>query len=261
MKLNKKGVTLVELIVSFALIAVSVIYFFQTLYTVKKIYTKVRTETKEIVDKNYVIRLLDKYIDNNAYQFSLINYNNFIDTYGISDICDQIVKSEQTAYYKYDCRKSGNTKFSLIKSKNVSVSSVGEKAACDASGCWPSKGFLNLDFGGFNSITQKRGILVFQSVRRGANTSYEINLPSVSANVQVNYSVATDGCGITNNTIVTFLDNSNNVINTCSETTNLTTWQNRSCIGSNVKKININVKHGDEAVHCTAYTSIDSVSY
>ena len=38
-KLNKKGVTLIELIVSFAIVGVAIIYFFQTLYTVKNIYT------------------------------------------------------------------------------------------------------------------------------------------------------------------------------------------------------------------------------
>ena len=49
-KINNKGVTLVELIVSFALVGVAIIYFFQTLYTVKKVYADARLET------NYYIR-------------------------------------------------------------------------------------------------------------------------------------------------------------------------------------------------------------
>ena len=39
-KLNNKGVTLIELIVSFMLVAVAIIYFYQTLYTDKKLYTE-----------------------------------------------------------------------------------------------------------------------------------------------------------------------------------------------------------------------------
>ncbi len=62
-KLNKKGVTLVELIVSFAIVGVAIIYFFQTLYTVKTIYTTSEEETKEYVVKNYGLRLVDAYIE------------------------------------------------------------------------------------------------------------------------------------------------------------------------------------------------------
>lgn len=62
-KLNNKGVTLVELIVSFALVAVAVVYFFQTLYTVKSLYSKSTTETSEFVIKDYGLRLADAYID------------------------------------------------------------------------------------------------------------------------------------------------------------------------------------------------------
>ena len=46
--LNNKGVTLIELIVSFALVSVAIIYFYQTLYTVKKLYSESQKETKEL---------------------------------------------------------------------------------------------------------------------------------------------------------------------------------------------------------------------
>ncbi|HIU40130.1 MAG TPA: type II secretion system protein [Candidatus Aphodocola excrementigallinarum] len=59
-KLNKKGVTLIELIVSFAIVGVAIIYFFQTLYTVKTIYTTSEEETKEYVVKDYGLRLVDE---------------------------------------------------------------------------------------------------------------------------------------------------------------------------------------------------------
>lgn len=61
-KLNDKGVTLVELIVSFMLVAVAIIYFYQTLYTVKKLYTESQKETNEFVKFNYAFRIADAYI-------------------------------------------------------------------------------------------------------------------------------------------------------------------------------------------------------
>lgn len=56
-KLNNKGVTLVELIVSFALVGVAIIYFFQTLYTVKKVYADARNETNDYIRKDYTLRI------------------------------------------------------------------------------------------------------------------------------------------------------------------------------------------------------------
>lgn len=58
-KMNNKGVTLIELIVSFAIVAVAIIYFFQTLYTVKKVYTSARNETQMFIDKDYALRIID----------------------------------------------------------------------------------------------------------------------------------------------------------------------------------------------------------
>lgn len=58
--LNNKGVTLVELIVSFALVATAIIYFYQTLYTVKKLYSQSQKETKEFVNVNYAYRIIDE---------------------------------------------------------------------------------------------------------------------------------------------------------------------------------------------------------
>ena len=57
MKINKKGITLVELIVSFTLVSVAVIYFYQTLYTVKKIYVDARDHTNSFVEKSYKFKL------------------------------------------------------------------------------------------------------------------------------------------------------------------------------------------------------------
>ena len=62
-KLNNKGVTLVELIVSFALVGVAIIYFFQTLYTVKKVYADARNETNNYINRDYTLRILSTYLD------------------------------------------------------------------------------------------------------------------------------------------------------------------------------------------------------
>ena len=59
-KINKKGVTLAELVVSFALVSVAVIYFYQTLSTVSELYATSRTETQEFVDKTYALRIADE---------------------------------------------------------------------------------------------------------------------------------------------------------------------------------------------------------
>ena len=77
LKLNKKGVTLIELIVSFALVATAVIYFYQTLSTVYDLYVTSRKETQEYVDKDYAIRIVDAYVDKN------IGESNF----NVNEIC------------------------------------------------------------------------------------------------------------------------------------------------------------------------------
>ena len=83
-KLNKKGVTLIELIVSFALVSVAVGYFYQTLFTVKKLYSKSQKETQEFVDKTYALRIVDACIDK----------NNDYDSSTIKNTCDSVLTSK-----------------------------------------------------------------------------------------------------------------------------------------------------------------------
>lgn len=73
-KLNNKGVTLVELIVSFALVGVAIIYFFQTLYTVKKVYADARFETNDYIRKDYTLRIAKANIEKGK---SLCNKNEY----------------------------------------------------------------------------------------------------------------------------------------------------------------------------------------
>lgn len=78
--LNDKGITLAELIVSIALVAVAAVYFYQTLYTVNKLYKKSNDEVDEYVDENYYTRMLEAYYEyvtsgDNFFKIS-INSNN-----------------------------------------------------------------------------------------------------------------------------------------------------------------------------------------
>ena len=97
MKLNQKGVTLVELIVSFALVAVAIVYFYQTLYTVKNLYSKAQRETNEYVDVNYAYRIIDalytKYGDRVC---DNINTYNIVDDNTCSNSTDEDVFTKIT---------------------------------------------------------------------------------------------------------------------------------------------------------------------
>lgn len=59
-KLNNKGITLVELIVSFVIVAVAVIYFYQMLTSVTKMYANAREDINHSAKVNYAFRLLDE---------------------------------------------------------------------------------------------------------------------------------------------------------------------------------------------------------
>lgn len=104
-KLNNKGVTLVELIVSFAIVGVAIIYFFQTLYTVKVIYSDARKETQKFVDKDYALRILDAYLDNHDKELT-----SFCTNYGVE--CNDVNKYNTTEDGVYEFKitmKSGET--------------------------------------------------------------------------------------------------------------------------------------------------------
>lgn len=111
-KLNNKGVTLVELIVSFAIVGVAIIYFFQTLYTVKVIYSDARKETQKFVDKDYALRIADAYIEEkgNTSIESVCTIFKVCDSISIStdSLPDKIVKYDligsygTTSLYRYE---------------------------------------------------------------------------------------------------------------------------------------------------------------
>ena len=66
--MNKKGVTLVELIVSFAIVCVATIYMFRMVTSVKQIYSTVKKETDSYVEEAYNIRMTDACINKSSGQ-------------------------------------------------------------------------------------------------------------------------------------------------------------------------------------------------
>lgn len=103
-KLNNKGVTLAELIVSFALVSVSVIYFYQTIYTVRKLYKEADNRTSFLVEESYSYRIIDQVVkESTTCEDVLIKINNY---------------SKKDDYFKAkvnDCNV--NNKLSFIKFK------------------------------------------------------------------------------------------------------------------------------------------------
>ena len=69
MKIGNKGITLVELIVSFAIVGVAMLYFFQTLTTVSNLYETSKKETSEFIEKDYYLRILDAYLDEKGIKY------------------------------------------------------------------------------------------------------------------------------------------------------------------------------------------------
>lgn len=62
---NNKGVTLVELIVSFMLVSVTVIYFMQIIIVVRRIYKKSQEDTELFVNRTYAIKIFEACMEKN----------------------------------------------------------------------------------------------------------------------------------------------------------------------------------------------------
>lgn len=124
-KLDNKGVTLVELIVSFAIVAVAIIYFFQTLYTVKTIYKETMDDTNKFADKDYAIRVVDEYIEQNKDNISSLNLDSLCKKYDLKygdQGCKKItikkvdsISVETGNLYEISIENEGDSKYSFYK--------------------------------------------------------------------------------------------------------------------------------------------------
>lgn len=100
--MNKKGVTLVELIVSFAIVCVATIYMFRMVTSVKQIYSTVKKETDSYVEEAYNIRMMDACF-NNHYDEPLDSIKISCDFNEISLINNKIYKvsKDSKSFLKY----------------------------------------------------------------------------------------------------------------------------------------------------------------
>lgn len=83
-KLNKKGVTLIELIVSFAIVSVALIYFYQTIVDLHRMYKNSNKATDEFVNKDYALRVLDAWATKSSGNLSTINDSNICTNYNMA---------------------------------------------------------------------------------------------------------------------------------------------------------------------------------
>ncbi len=102
-KLNEKGLTLVELIVSFALVSVAMLYFYQTVSTVSKLYKRAKIQTNQFTESTYTLRLVKDYCSieenlNNCIEKDSTNSlnNSFLRKIGSNLTVSKVVKDTQT---------------------------------------------------------------------------------------------------------------------------------------------------------------------
>lgn len=112
MKLNNKGLTLAELIVSFMLVGVAIVYFFQTLTTVNKLYATAREETNDFIERDYALRIADAWADTKTTatiidENDIAGYNFSVKIKGNNIYRIGIIKDGKTLTYLYKYIVSG----------------------------------------------------------------------------------------------------------------------------------------------------------
>lgn len=99
-KLNKKGVTLIELIVSFAIVSVALIYFYQTIVDLHRMYKNSNKATDEFVNKDYALRVLDAYIEKKG----VSSLDNVCENYLLS-YCSTAEVTKDSVFSKVELKK------------------------------------------------------------------------------------------------------------------------------------------------------------
>lgn len=98
-KLNSKGLTLTELIVSFALVSVAVIYFYQTVSTVSELYYTAKKDTQEFTDRTYALKMIkEKYISDRD-SITEDDLEGFCNKLGFDDCSVEIIDKNVKSYY------------------------------------------------------------------------------------------------------------------------------------------------------------------
>lgn len=121
-KMSNKGVTLVELIVSFAIVGVAIVYFYQTVSTVSKLYKTSKDDTNEYVNATYVLRLMDAYCNENTeIKYPCGNATTDEQIEEINDFCEKIYGDdcsiEGLTAEPQDSVRKGNKYYKTLKMK------------------------------------------------------------------------------------------------------------------------------------------------
>lgn len=203
-KLNNKGVTLVELIVSFALVGVAIIYFFQTLYTVKKVYADARNETNNYINRDYTLRILSTYLDEQGAlpddicsMYNLKCKKAIFDTYyynGEKSVGDAQKKDNSYGkYYRIEITDENNNIYYLYKHWKI----LDDTERTSFRPYYP--GFEQ------DGIYGERKNVITAAYKSTARYTFAKKL---KGNVTIDYSIATDGGGnCTTNTTTFTIDN------------------------------------------------------
>ena len=255
-KLNNKGVTLVELIVSFALVGVAIIYFFQTLYTVKKVYADARNETNNYINRDYALRILSTYLDEqgalpsdicSAYNlkckkavFGAYYYN------GVKNVRDAQKKDNSYGkYYKIEITDENNNIYYLYKHWKI----------LDDAGRTSFRPY----YPGFeqDGIYGERNNVITASYVSTARYTFAKKL---KGNVTIDYSIATDGGGNCTTNTTTFTIDNNHTQTVIRKI--YPDWQNSTVTFYGVPEnslLTVEVS-GSNPDGCTAYTAINSIT-
>lgn len=255
-KLNNKGVTLVELIVSFALVGVAIIYFFQTLYTVKKVYADARNETNNYINRDYTLRILSTYLDEQGAlpddicsMYNLKCKKAIFDTYyynGEKSVGDAQKKDNSYGkYYRIEITDENNNIYYLYKHWKI----LDDTERTSFRPYYP--GYSN---GGMNSSMVNVITAAYDSTARYTFAK------KLKGNVTINYSIATDESGNCTTNTTTFTIDNNHKETVTGE--NVAGWQDATVTFYAVPEnshLTVEVS-GSNPDKCTAYTAIKSIT-
>lgn len=255
-KLNNKGVTLVELIVSFALVGVAIIYFFQTLYTVKKVYADARNETNNYINRDYTLRILSTYLDEQGALpsdiCSMYNLNcreAIFDKYYYNGLKDeneaQSVSNSYGKYYRIKIRDENNNYYYLYKYWKI----LDDTERTSFRPYYP--GFVQ------DGINGERKNVITAAYNSTAKYTFAKKL---KGNVTIKYSIATDGGGNCTTNTTTFTIDNNHTQTVIRE--NYPDWQDSTVTFYGVPEnshltVEVSASNPDG---CTTYTAIDSIT-
>ena len=115
--MNNKGITLIELIVSFILVGITAIYFMEVIVIIRKVYITTQKDTNKFVSKAYAIKVFDKCkdlypTDNTKCTGAALGIDYNIGNGGNGTV---VYSNAGKQIKKYNFQQDGTTKFYLYR--------------------------------------------------------------------------------------------------------------------------------------------------